>query len=292
MNLCKPKPLCYAADPMRGWLWFLSRIVSTRIGPILFVAICGAGVWILTRPTTQSLGLLRGKVLDAAAANAAKALPAGKPPRSLAVLPFAGDPAQQVRHALIAAFAKTKGQYQLAPGGFLDRIELETAQPVDSLAEALKAASRLNVDAVAFGQVTAFTARENEAEIALELCVADRTTGGAAVKQRFVERTHGGFDAIRPRIADRPAIPRVAGWLAVTVLLPLILAVPIRRVLERESNRANFAVLAGLTATSAVAAWLLTGFAGGGWTSLGMLAAAAVAGVSNFRIVSWMERLR
>jgi len=88
-------------------------------------------------------------------------------------------------------------------------------------------------------------------------------------------------------------VKRVLIWLALAALLPLLLIPLIKRLLEKNSNAVNFALLAGLTLIDLAAAFVLAGFELFSWLpALMILAAGAAGAVYNYWLCSALERLR
>jgi hypothetical protein len=82
---------------------------------------------------------------------------------------------------------------------------------------------------------------------------------------------------------------RLATWLGLVLALPWAAAILVRKVVELESNGAAAAVLFGLTAIGAAAAWVLQGLGpegAVGWLVLGI--ATTIAGFYNFCACEWM----
>jgi uncharacterized protein (DUF2267 family) len=273
--------------------WLLRNIIHVKVATLLFL---GLGTWTLyefTRSTDSSLGYLRRRALEAVSRKAAAALPQSGKARSLAVLPFEGDPNQHVRKALMHQIDQAKSIFQVAKGDFLERVRMEREKPAESLAEALQMGAKLGVDTVAFGKIPAFTAAGDESEIALELCIADRSTGQPLVLKRFQEKVSGGFEARRARIADSSLIIRILIWCGFTLLLPFVLTPMVRSLLGKDSNMVNFMLLIGLSIASLAVAWLLTGlWIGNTWTLIALVVSLVAAGLWNYRALDLMERLR
>jgi hypothetical protein len=85
---------------------------------------------------------------------------------------------------------------------------------------------------------------------------------------------------------------RLAGWLAMVLLLPLALAPWLRRALDCRSNAVNLGLLLGLALAGAGAAYGMMGLdLEGGWAALLLVAAAVVALAYNWVVLDKMEEI-
>jgi len=275
---------------------FLLGILARPVGKMLLGAVVVLQGYLLFRPQ-DPLGFAGHSVVTQTAAAVAADLPDRKGLTTLAVLPFVNDfnavVAGQVKDAILE-----RGRYEVLDESFFRRLLNEArggAAPIADLKEAVAAARRIGVDAVVFGEVSRLTREPGQADLALNLRMAERESGQAVFARQYEDRAGGNSTSVaywRARLADSSTPQRILAWTCIVLLAPLVGAGLIRRVTAEESNLRNGVLLVAMTGIDVLLAWGLTGFWIASWGTAAAIALAAAASLAyNYKVASIIDDL-
>ena len=281
---------------------FWAMFGRALIRPIIF-AVIGIGMifegYRMFGPIEDSLGFMRRNLAEQICTEAAEDLPQRNGINSLAVLDLAGDSTDGYITNMLRQRIEATGKYRMIDEPFYRRLMREFGKDsgsISHLSDAVAAARQLGVDAVLFGEIPEFTARQDAARIRIELRMAERDSGQAVFVHDYSRDMGGGWVGSsywRARIADSSKGRRIFIWVVFTVLLPLITVPLIRRLTAADSNLWNLGLLLGYTLLDMLLALLLTGFwIPTLWTAGILLAALAASGYYNYRIASFIEQMK
>jgi hypothetical protein len=140
--------------------------------------------------------------------------------------------------------------------------------------------------------VPEFKIDEDTSRLKLEIRMAERETGQALFARSYLFGTPEGGSTWRARMINSPKARRALIWVIFTLLLPIICLPLIRRLVARESNLVNLALLLGLTLVDMLVALVLTGFGLlSVWTVIILLLALAGSGYYNYRITAFIQEM-
>ncbi|KPK47666.1 MAG: hypothetical protein AMK72_08125 [Planctomycetes bacterium SM23_25] len=270
------------------------RTIASLLKPRwALVALVLVAVWegyLLLRPPEPSgpLDEPRREVAEEACWQAVEKLPEVPTAGHVAVLRLAGDGTQEVTKRLRELIERT-GTYEQPEPGILDRVmeELKIGErEVGTLEDALAAARFVRTPYALFGRIHEFTSDRDAGRIRMELTLAD--VGRAkAVGQPIIVAVPDPEARMRWILG----LVRVAVWVLVTALLPVVTLPRVRRILETESNAK---ILLGLLAYSCAAGVLalgLKGFSVSGWLwGVLLLGAVLLAFLYTYLVFSLVER--
>lgn len=167
-------------------------------------------------------------------------------------------------------------------------LNLQVTSP-DSLEKATARARGLGAPLVLFGKVHRLEGTSAEAQLDVELCLAEIAGRRVLHQKRYViDWKPAVVEAavLKDALSRLSPAERFLAWSVGALLLPVLLLPVVRSVVRKKSNEANALLLGTLTAVDAVGAYLLLG-AGVG-SALGvvlLLALTALAFVYNMRIM-------
>ena len=167
-------------------------------------------------------------------------------------------------------------------------LNLQVTSP-DSLDKACARARGLGAPLVMFGKVHRLEGTSSEAQLDVEVCLAEIATKGILHQKRYViDWKPAVVEAavLRDALARLSPAERFLTWSVGALVLPVLLLPVVRSVVRRKSNEANALLLGCLTAADAVGAYLLLG-AGVG-SALGVILLLFLTGLAfvyNMRIM-------
>jgi hypothetical protein len=256
------------------------------------------GSYRLLGPAEESLGFMRRNLAERVCSEAVGDLPKREGLPSIAVLNLTGDQQSFVTKLLREKIASS-GEYRVLEESFLHKLLREFGKDNASsarLEDAVATARQIGVDFIIFGEIPEFTAKDNAATLKLELRMAERTSGQAIFAHSYSEDIGGSLVLSaywRARIADSSKGRRIFIWITFMLLLPLGTIPLIRRLTAQDSNLLNLALLLGYTFLDMLVALLLTGFwIPTLWTAGILILALASSAYYNYRIASFVERVR
>jgi hypothetical protein len=239
-------------------------------------------------------------VIEEATAAAARTMASALAPmRTVLLMPLHGDgdgsATAELRARLTADGFEVVDQRDLSTlealarevEAFLSRLAGSANWQGEGAAPAAEAARKAKAQAALFGKVLERRTADGRTSFGVALRAVRAENGETVLAQAFdaqVRRswTSGAYRTVW--IQSRAWWARLGVWLAAAGLLPVAAAPLARRVLARESNAANAALLGGLTLLDAAAAWLLLGAAGGTAAVILVVLGALAAGAYNFVI--------
>ncbi|KPK61769.1 MAG: hypothetical protein AMK73_07775 [Planctomycetes bacterium SM23_32] len=274
----------------------IGKILNSRIAVPLLVAVAAWQGWMVVRPKPFPLDARRRELTEAAAAEVARSLPApasGRP--TVAVARFEGDSTGFVTDAVRRAVDRA-GRYAVQPADLVENLRDELGLEQEALSpDAIAGADlgTLDADYALVGRVARLAATEETEEAVLEgVLIALRET---APPVRVTGRAGDAAESGRPQSGVRayPWPARLASWLALVVLLPLVLIPLTGRGLAAESNAANLAMLLGLALVAGLAAYAMLGFRVDTWWAAALLVVGTMAALAyDWLMLSKQERLR
>jgi len=241
----------------------LRLLLKLRLGIALLGLVVFWQGWMLIRPKPFPLDPRREAMATTAAENLAESMP--QPPLrrpTLVVTPFQGDATGKVTEAVRKAVDRV-GRYAVQPTTTMQNVMRELGLAEQSLSPESIASvdlGNLGTDYLLAGRVGVLSATTDKDEAVLEALLVPAGSPSDTVRlcgEAVLDRSVTG---IQRAIQSHPWPARLASWLALLLLLPLVLVPLVRRGLARESNAANLGMLLGLTLVTGLAAYAMLGF--------------------------------
>lgn len=214
-----------------------------------------------------------------------------------ALLHLADDPTDFVTDTLREAI-QSSGYLNLVEPRLDEKVQrllnLEVASP-SSLADAFEQARNLGVPFLIYGRVLAFEGSSAEAQLMVELSLAETPSRKVTFQRTYVRNWKPSFLApadANPLVSQRNPGQRLLLWALGVLLLPIATIGFLRATVRQGSNRANLAALTVYTVVDTLLAFLLLGLdmtsTAGGLATFGIIAAA---GFYNLWIMAFALKL-
>jgi len=276
-----------------GYRLLIVVLLLVAVGAVAMLSLRGCGSGYEIDPAERY-------VVERATENAAEALSAKLPMRTVLLMPLAGDDDGYVTMQLTDRL-EAVGDFEVYRKKDLGAFEtilakvkafmndvLGTGRLADvRAAPALEAAKRVSAPAVIFGKVTERTAAGGRTKVGIALRAVKTDDGNTILAKAFeadVRRsfTSGAYRRIWMR--SRAWWGRLLLWAGLVALLPLVTGRFARPLLARESNAVNAAVMGLYLVFDVLLAWLLLGCAGGGAVVILLVLGAVAGGVYAYVI--------
>jgi hypothetical protein len=216
---------------------------------------------------------VRARLADELAGQVAGDLPPFEGYPKLVVLPLANDDAGVTREKLRAGLQRA-GYNVVQPAWFEQaRNWVSTDSPTHSLEQAQAEATDLDAQYALYGSVTKLVTVESNPTLETSLSLVDASDGKALTEK--VYRIPAGDAAAAFQFSESRSTPFKWGaafcWMAIALTVPLVALRLIKRILRRESNERNAALLVAYGLAVAFLGWLLMIKPTAGWIGWAIL---------------------